>query len=212
MTRTPHLDSYDDLDSVLTRAHDEGVDMILAIGIGDGPETMHQALAIAKSQAVGPRIFASVGIHPQEAAKATGEALEDLARIAQDPLCVAIGEIGLDYYHFDNPDVPTQKAAFVAQLKIASEIGKPILIHCRTSELAKPEAKAKYGDADAWEHLLDILADHWPVANGGDYALLLRQPGAGGAIDRGRVLSFVRREPDVPEVGRDSQGGDGRSG
>ncbi|WP_128911215.1 TatD family hydrolase [Granulicella sibirica] len=187
-----HLDSYDDLDSVLTRARDEGIGTILAIGIGDGPETMHQALAIAKSHVGGPRIFASVGIHPQEAGKATGEALGDLARIARDPLCVAIGEIGLDYYHFDNPDIATQKAAFIAQLKIASEMRKPILIHCRTSELAKPEAKAKYGDADAWEDLLAILAEHWPAANGGIMHCFSGTPEQGvRSIEAGFYLSFA---------------------
>lgn len=162
-----HLDSFEDLEAVLARASDENISTILAIGIGDGPSTMHQALAIAKSHTGSPEIYASVGIHPQEAHQATEEALADLARIAADPKIVAIGEIGLDYYHLDNPDIPTQQAAFVAQLRIANQLRKPILIHCRTSELAKPEAKAKYGDADAWEDLLTLLAEHWPIANGG---------------------------------------------
>src|SRR3978361_2235406 len=112
-----HLDSYDDLEPVLARAYEEGVGAILAIGIGDGPETMHQALAIAKTHRGEPAIFASVGIHPQAAAKAPPGGLDDLRRIALDPQCIAIGEIGLDYYHLDNPDIATQKAAFVAQMK-----------------------------------------------------------------------------------------------
>ena len=66
--------------------------------------------------------------------------LEDLA---SQPLCIAVGEIGLDYYHLDNPDVPTQQAAFIAQLAIAAKLRKPITLHCRTSELATPAAKAK---------------------------------------------------------------------
>jgi TatD DNase family protein len=76
-----------------------------------------------------------------------------------------IGEIGLDYYHVNNPDIPTQQAAFVAQLRVAAAARKPILIHCRTSELATPAAKAKFSPpenpADAWEDLLIILAEHW---------------------------------------------------
>jgi TatD DNase family protein len=162
-----HLDSFDDLEAVLARARGENVSTILAIGIGEGPDTMHQALAIAKSHTGAPAIYASVGIHPQEAHQATEEALADLARIAADPKIVAIGEIGLDYYHLDNPDIATQQAAFLAQIRIANDLRKPILIHCRTSELAKPEAKAKYGDADAWEDLLALLAEHWPISNGG---------------------------------------------
>lgn len=162
-----HLDSFDDLEAVLARAAAENISTILAIGIGEGPDTMHQALAIAKSHTGSPAIYASVGIHPQEAHQAKPDALADLARIAADPKIVAIGEIGLDYYHLENPDIATQQAAFIAQLRIADQLQKPILIHCRTSELARPEAKAKYGEADAWEDLLALLAEHWPASNGG---------------------------------------------
>jgi TatD DNase family protein len=163
-----HLDDYEDLPAVLTRAREAGVHTLLAIGIGDGPDTMHRALDIARAH---DRIYASAGIHPQEAANATPEALDRLALLVSAPRCIAVGEIGLDYYHANNPDIPTQQAAFVAQMAIAAAARKPILIHCRTSELAKPEAKEKYGTADAWEDLLSLIAQHWPVdgagANGG---------------------------------------------
>jgi TatD DNase family protein len=46
-------------------------------------------------------------------------------------------------------------------MQIAAHAGKPILIHCRTSELATPEAKEKFGTADAWEDLLALIAAHW---------------------------------------------------
>jgi TatD DNase family protein len=157
-----HLDFYtDDKDEVLRRAYAAGVHSILAIGIGEGPDTMHQALDIAHASTGEPQIYASVGIHPQEAAKATGEALARLAQLAADPKCIAIGEIGLDYYHVENPEPPIQKQAFLAQMEIAAAAKKPILIHCRTSELATPQAKEKYGEADAWEDLLALISDHW---------------------------------------------------
>ena len=166
-----HLDFYtEDRDEVLRRAYDAGVHAILAIGIGEGPATMHQALDIAMTTdgAGLPEVYASVGIHPQEAASATVEALEKLAGLATHERCVAIGEIGLDYYHFDNPDVATQKTAFVAQMEIAARVGKPIVIHCRTSELATPQAKEKFGAADAWEDLLELIGKHWtPTGLGG---------------------------------------------
>ncbi|MDE3106177.1 MAG: TatD family hydrolase [Acidobacteriota bacterium] len=163
-----HLDFYtDDLEPVLTRARQAGVEAILAIGIGDGPATMHRALEIAQattSPAL-PRIFASVGIHPQEAAHATPEALHRLETLAADPRCIAIGEIGLDYYHVENPLPDVQKAAFVAQMEIAARLRKPILIHCRTSELATPAAKEKFeghGNPDAaWDDLLALIGEHW---------------------------------------------------
>jgi len=159
-----HLDFYtEDRDEVLRRAYDAGVHMVLAIGIGEGPGTMHQALEIANSpvRAGLPQVFASAGIHPQEAAHAGAEALEKLAALARQERCIAVGEIGLDYYHFDNPDIATQQEAFVAQMRLAAELRKPILIHCRTSELATPQAKEKYGEADAWEDLLALIDEHW---------------------------------------------------
>jgi TatD DNase family protein len=159
-----HLDFYnEDRDEVLRRAHAAGVKTILAIGIGEGPATMHHALDFAKVTSAPdlPRIYASAGIHPEEAHNATEDALAKVARLADDPNCIAIGEIGLDYYHLENPGIPTQQLAFTAQMYIAAGARKPIIIHCRTSELATPQAKQKYGPADAWEDLLDIISTHW---------------------------------------------------
>ncbi len=162
-----HLDFYTetptDRDEVLRRAYDAGVHTILAIGIGEGPATMHQALEIATSTTGPglPTIYASAGIHPQEAASAMADALDKLARLATHERCIAIGEIGLDYYHLDNPAIPVQQQAFIAQMKVAAALRKPILIHCRTSELATPQAKEKFGTADAWEDLLNLIAEHW---------------------------------------------------
>ena len=153
-----HLDDYEDLPTILAHAREAGVGKLLAIGIGDGPATMHRALDLAHTH---PDIFATAGIHPQEAHQATPENLAKLETLAADPRCLAIGEIGLDYYHLDNPDIPTQQAAFIAQMKIAAAARKPITIHCRTSELAIPAAKAKYEPADAWEDLLHLIAEHW---------------------------------------------------
>ena len=153
-----HLDDYADLPAILANARAAGVDTLLAIGIGDGPDTMHRALDLAHTH---PQIYATAGIHPQEAHQATPENLAKLTTLAADPRCIAIGEIGLDYYHLNNPDIPTQQAAFIAQMQIAAAARKPITIHCRTSELAIPAAKAKFEPADAWEDLLRLIAEHW---------------------------------------------------
>jgi TatD DNase family protein len=153
-----HLDSYEDLPQVLANAHAAQVNTLLAIGIGEGPDEMHRALDLAHTH---PEIFATAGIHPQEAHRATPEALKTLAALATDPRCIAVGEIGLDYYHVENPEIPVQQGAFIAQMRIAAEARKPITIHCRTSELATPAAKGKFGTADAWEDLLHLIARHW---------------------------------------------------
>ena len=156
-----HLDFYTepgDLANILTNATAAGVERLLAIGIGDGPSTMHRALDIANEH---PHIYASAGIHPQEAHQAIPENLTKLANLIQQTKCIALGEIGLDYYHVDNPDIPTQQAAFIAQIQIAAAARKPILLHCRTSELATPAAKARYGEANAEHDLLTLIAEHW---------------------------------------------------
>jgi TatD DNase family protein len=153
-----HLEDYADLPAIIANAHAASVNAMLAIGIGEGPDTMHRALELAHTH---PEIFASVGIHPEQAHQASDENLAKLAALAEDPRCIAVGEIGLDYYHVYNPDIATQQAAFVAQMKIAGAVRKPIIIHCRTSELAIPAAKAKYGPADCWDDLLRLIAEHW---------------------------------------------------
>ena len=191
-----HLDMYsDDLVQVLTCAHVAHVRTILAIGIGDGPATMHRALEIAESTRSPnlPAIYASAGIHPQEAASVSPETLTQLANLANRVRCIAIGEIGLDYYHADNPSIEIQQAAFIAQLHLAAAAGKPILIHCRTSELATPQAREKFGPADAWGDLLALLRKHWhPHALGGImhcFSGTLDQ--ARRSIDLGFHLSFA---------------------
>ena len=162
-----HLDFYTthpaDRDEVLARAWEAGVETILAIGIGEDPSEMHQALDLANSVTGRnqPAIFASAGIHPEQAHNATPEALAELTRLASRPRCIAVGEIGLDYYHLENPDIATQKQAFVAQMKIAAALRKPIIIHCRTSELATPKAKEKYGSADAWADTVALIREHF---------------------------------------------------
>jgi TatD DNase family protein len=186
-----HLDYSDDLATTLANAQAAGVGAMLAIGIGDGPDTMHRALDFA--HAYPSQVFATAGIHPQEAHQATPENLAKLAILAEDPRCIAIGEIGLDYYHLDNPDIPTQHAAFIAQLKLAAAARKPITIHCRTSELAIPAAKAKYEPADAWVDLLAILAEHWTPHGlpGIMHCFSGNEDQAAASLDIGFYLSFA---------------------
>lgn len=157
-----HLDFYEDPGPILANARAAGLLGILAIGIGDGPATMHRALEIADANSTAElSIFASAGIHPQEAHQANSEALAKLTTLAANPRILAIGEIGLDYYHLLNPDIEVQQAAFIAQMEIAAQAAKPILIHCRTSSLATAEAKARYGSADAFADLIRLIAEHW---------------------------------------------------
>jgi len=157
-----HLDFYDDPTEILANARTAGLSAILAIGIGQGPDTMHHALEIAQNHSTPElALYASVGIHPQEAHQATEASLDKLAALAANPKILAIGEIGLDYYHLENPGIEVQQAAFIAQMRIAREARKPILIHCRTSELASTEVKLRFSEQHAFADLIRLIHEHW---------------------------------------------------
>jgi TatD DNase family protein len=160
-----HLDSEryaDDRALMLARAQAAGVGAALAIGIGDGPAEMHQALDICRefSGRPGlPRLYASAGIYPHTTTEADALALGNLDKLLAEPEVIACGEIGFDYYHEGAP-YDVQRKGLLAQLEIATARKKPILIHCR----------AKEGTTDAWDDLFDVLEAHW------------RQSGLGGVM------------------------------
>lgn len=139
-----HLDHEQfasDLSGVLGRAQEAGVTRLLAIGTGDGPPELDRAVALSARY---PQVFATVGIHPHDAAKADAKSLQDLRALAQEEKVVAIGEIGLDYhYHFSPPKA--QREVFLEQLQIAREANKPVIIHTR----------------EAWEETVALLREHW---------------------------------------------------
>jgi TatD DNase family protein len=194
-----HLDFYTDhpteRDEVLQRAYAANVKTILAIGIGENPTEMHKALDLATTvdSPTFPRIYATAGVHPEQAHNTTPKALAELERLASHPHCVAVGEIGLDYYHLTNPDIPTQQQAFIAQMQVAARVRKPIIIHCRTSELATPQARQKYGLANAWEDTLALIAEHWtPHTLGGImHCFSGNTDDAKRSLDAGFYLSFA---------------------
>ncbi|HHY81779.1 MAG TPA: TatD family hydrolase [Clostridiales bacterium] len=94
-------------------------------------------------------IYASVGIHPHDAAGMTDQDLDELAEMAGHDKVVAIGEIGLDYY-YDNSPRQVQRERFAQQLQLSSRVGLPVIIHSR----------------DAHADTLDILKAHRPYIKG----------------------------------------------
>ena len=139
-----HLDDeqFDkDRDEVVRRALDAGVSRMLAIGTGEGPPDLEAALRVADRY---DAMLASAGIHPQYASKATDAGYKDLAELLKHPKCVALGEIGLDYY-WKPYDRDLQTRVFIAQMEIAKEARKPIIIHTR----------------DAWSDTVALLREHW---------------------------------------------------
>ncbi len=151
-----HLDSpryADDREAMLQRAAEAGVGAILSIGIGENPSEMHQALDLCRQyngKPGMPRLYASAGIYPHNAADADEAALAKLDHLLAQPEVIACGEVGLDYYHEGAPH-PVQREGLIAQLHLAAARRRPILIHCRPKD----------GETDAWDHLFEILDEHW---------------------------------------------------
>jgi TatD DNase family protein len=79
-----------------------------------------------------PNFYAAIGFHPNEAAQFDDASLEQLRALVAHPKVVAIGEIGLDYY-WDKTPHPVQWTVFEAQLALAKELDKPVIIHQRES-------------------------------------------------------------------------------
>jgi TatD DNase family protein len=125
-----HLDDskFDgDREQTIQRALDAGVNRLLAIGTGNGPPDLEAAIRLADRY---PFIYATIGVHPHDASKATDETWKRLEQLAAHPKVLAIGEIGLDY-HYDLSPRPVQRTVFEMQLGLARAAGKPIVIHTR---------------------------------------------------------------------------------
>jgi TatD DNase family protein len=121
-----HLDaSADPADVLVERAREAGVTRIVSVGTKES--SWHETLAIAERH---EGVAAALGIHPHEAADGDVDALRDAL---QHPRAVAVGETGLDYFR-DYAPRDAQLRIFDAQLELASELGKPVVIHTRAAD------------------------------------------------------------------------------
>ncbi|HUJ22356.1 MAG TPA: TatD family hydrolase [Bryobacteraceae bacterium] len=138
-----HLDDEQfaqDRDETIERARAAGIERMMAIGTGNGPPDLEAGIRLADRY---PFVFATAGVHPHDAAKATPETLDRLAELAKHPKVLAIGEIGLDY-HYDFSPRPVQRSVFTEQLSVAARAQKPIVIHTR----------------EAWDDTLAAVREH----------------------------------------------------
>lgn len=122
----------------LDRARDAGVEQIVTIGID--VVSSREAVALAERY---EQVYATVGVHPHNAACYESHVESELRAYAAHPKVVAVGEIGLDYYR-DRTPRDRQRHTFRQQLDLAVAVGLPVVIHCR----------------DASEGLLRILTEH----------------------------------------------------
>jgi TatD DNase family protein len=113
------------LETVLSAARLAQVQNIITIGIDEA--TNRAALEIAQAH---EEIYASAGWHPHEADKAGDKLEEHIREMAAQPKVVALGEAGLDYYR-NHSSVENQHQVFAQMVRLAVELNKPLIVHCR---------------------------------------------------------------------------------
>lgn len=126
-----HLDpSYfpEGAEETLSRARSAGVTGFVCIGVGSLEQTK-SALQLAQRR---PDVWATVGVHPHDAAAHDAALDTALQELAQEPRVVAIGEIGLDY-HYDHSPREKQQQVFRHYIALARQLKKPIVIHTRNA-------------------------------------------------------------------------------
>jgi TatD DNase family protein len=126
-----HLDFPDfdaERDAVVARAWEAGVATMLTICTRVAK--FDRILAVARAY---PSIFCSVGTHPHQAAEEPDTTTGQLAALAAEPLCVAIGEAGLDY-HYDSSQRDIAQRVFRTHIAAARETGLPLIIHSRDAD------------------------------------------------------------------------------
>lgn len=143
-----HLDDSqfdNDREQTIERARSAGIETLMAIGTGSGPPDLEAAIRLADRY---PFVYATVGVHPHDASKATDDTFERLRDLSRKAKVTAFGEIGLDY-HYDFSPRDVQRSVFERQLDIAAGAGLPVVIHTR----------------EAWDDTLAVLGARW--RNGG---------------------------------------------
>jgi TatD DNase family protein len=169
------MEQFDvDRAEMLERARAAGVETLLAIGSGSSPaERLDAAIPFAEQH---DWIYATVGIHPHDAATATEEHYAQLETLARHPKVLAWGEMGLDYY-YDHSPREVQQQVFRRQLELARAAKQPIVIHCR----------------DAWDDCLRILKEDWASSGLGGifHCFTAGAAEARRGLDMGFLVSFA---------------------
>jgi TatD DNase family protein len=134
-----HLDGCEEPPEVLVaRAREAGVERVITVG--SGIDSCRAALSIAAAE---PAVFAALGIHPHQAGGPEADRLVELAELLGDQRAVAVGETGLDFYRdWAPPD--RQRSLFSAQLELAAELGKPVVVHNRDADSETAAALAGF--------------------------------------------------------------------
>ena len=134
----------EDRDALLKSMKDAGIGNI--VNIGANMASSQRSLDLAAEYDF---MYAAVGVHPSDCAELDDEKIEKLKEMSSFPKCVAIGEIGLDYY-WPEPEHELQKMWFKRQIALAREVELPIIVHSRdaaadTVDILKSENAGELG-------------------------------------------------------------------
>ncbi len=164
-----------DREQVLERALEQNT---WVINVGTQVDTSKKAIEMAHKYKEG--VYAIIGLHPihtgasfhdkkelgEEGKEFTsrGENFdkETYRKLIADPKVVGIGECGLDYYRMDKDSIEKQKKAFIEQIELANEFGKPLMLHIRNNE-KKELIEGSEGEPNAYTDALEILKKHAKV-------------------------------------------------
>lgn len=165
-----HLDMYENWAEIFKNAQNEGVKKIVIPSV----ETQYfqKIIDIANSS---DDLFCMMGIFPTEAKTWTDDILDTMREFAADKKVVAIGEVGLDYY-WDKTFVDKQRDIFIKQIKLANELGLPIVVHDREAHKDCFDILKEYNKGSkvlfhcfsgSPEFALECVKEGWFIALGG---------------------------------------------
>jgi TatD DNase family protein len=187
----------EDADEVLRRALDAGISVV---NVGSQLSTSRRAVEYARKYE-GEGVYAAVGLHPIQLRKRSYEHRDDecdwelptteirtsgeifdygaYLELARDPRTVAIGEVGLDYHHFEEGDdtdamKEEQKRILREFVRLSDEVGKPMIIHCW----------------DAYDDLLGILDERMPEKRGVVHSFIGSHKTAKKFLERGWMIGI----------------------
>lgn len=153
---------------------------IKVINVGTNLEDSKKAVELARKYP--GQMWATVGLHPTDAPNANFD-FGRYKELTLDPVVVAVGECGLDYFRTPDSDKNRQKDIFLRQLELARELSKPLMIHCR------PKA-----EDDAYLDLLEILKFenlNIPTGNGTAHFFAGSKETAKQFLNLGFCISFA---------------------
>ena len=185
----PQFDA--DRDEVVARARAAGVVEMLVVGGVDEVSGHRRALEVAGRFG----LPATAGVHPHEARIATDAVYDELRDLAREGRIVAIGEIGLDF-HYDHSPRDVQREVFRRQIRLALEVGLPIVVHTREADGSTVDILEAEGAAEAGGVIHCFTGGLELARRALDLGFLISFSGI-VAFPRAEVIQQVARE--VPE-------------